>query len=248
MTPRRGLPSGAPGTVPLLVATAVLLLVGADHLPGQAYELSAPSGQQLTVERDSVLSMLSRTRALYDTLESDPRIVYYVGYGRVVPEARPTAAFPWHAVTVRNDSAAEVVTPDNLREADRAYFNYAVVRMRERSAPPDSSTELSCRERVDREVRVLDAFADGWIVARALFGARAFLPLDEIPFARAAGHLEAYAVGRELPQLGDCVQTWEEDHPDRMEAYRRWRSEVFLAEPPDSASTAAAPQVHSLRR
>lgn len=231
-----------------VLALLAPLLAAADALPGQD-RITAPSGHELVLSRDSVLSMLSRTRDLYDTLETDPGVVYYVGYGRTVPEARPAEAYPWHAVTVRDDSTVRVVVPGNLREADRAYFNYAVLRMRERAAGPDRPAgEAPCEEAVEREVRILDAFADGWIVARTLFGSPAFPPLAEIPFARSAGHLDAYAVERDPPQLEGCAGAWREAHPDRMAAYRSWREREFLGQPTDSSATATARPVHSLLR
>lgn len=232
----------------MVLALVAPLLAGADALPGQ-YRLTAPSGQELVLSRDSVLSMLSRTRALYDTLERDPRVVYYVGYGRAVPESRPAEAYPWNAVTVRNDSSVRVVVPGNLREADRAYFNYAVVRMRDRvSGAEPPAAGAPCEEAVEREVRILDAFADGWIVARTLFGSPAFPPLAEIPFARSAGHLDAYAAERAPPRLEGCAGAWREAHPDRMAAYRSWREREFVGQPTDSTAAASSRPVHSLLR
>lgn len=230
---RRGRSSLRPPVV--LASFLSLLLLGAGSLPAQ-YRIAAPSGEELSFSRDSVLSMLSRTRALYDTLEADPRIVYYVGYGRHASEERPGEVYPWNAVTVESDSAVRVVVPGDLREADRAYFNYAVVRMRERAAS-EAASELSCREIVAREVRILDAFADGWIVSRTLFGSPEHAALTEIPFARAAGHLDAFLVDRAPPRVADCAEPWAEAHRDRLEAYRTWRSRRF---------SPGAPAEHSL--
>ena len=191
--------------------------------------------------------MLARTRALYDTLEADPRIVYYVGYGGdAVPESRPGQAYPWNAVSVRSDSAVRVVTPGNLREASRAYYNYAVMRMREREDAAARNADESCEDAVAREARLLSSFADGWIVTRTLFGGAAYPPLTEIAFAREEGHLEAYAADHDLPQLARCADRWREAHPDRIEAYRRWRDSTYLGEGVSPADSASAP-VHSLR-
>lgn len=243
--------TGRPGGASSARAAAALVgLLGAFLLmavPAMAqYRLSAPSGETVTFSRDSVEAMLARTRALYDTLEADPRIVYYVGYGVQSDESRPGPAYPWNAVTVRSDSAVRVVTPDNLREASRAYYNYAVMRMRERGPTAARDVEEDCGDAVAREARLLSSFADGWIVTRTLFGGPAYPPLTEIAFAREAGHLEAYAVDHDLPQLDRCADPWREAHPDRLEAYRRWRDSTYLdhgASPGDSASMA----VHSLR-
>lgn len=263
MTPRGHRNGGAAGrSLSVLAGGLALILLAAAPAVGQEYRMEAPSGETMTFSRDSVQAMLARTRALYDTLEADPRIVYYVGYGQLVPEGSPGASYPWAAVTVRSDSAVQVVTPGNLREADRAYFNYAVVRMRERSAganEPDTGDSSRCDEVVAREARILAAFADGWVVARTLFGSPAYPPLGEIAFARAAGHLEAYAADHSIPQLQGCGNSWREEHPERMQRYRRWRGNAYLGEEEPPASESGSPMralrqireipppVHSLR-
>ena len=57
-------------------------------------------------------------------LEEDPRILYYTSYGRDLRVEDRDEAYPWNAIDVVTDSIAAVVTPGNLREADRAYYKY----------------------------------------------------------------------------------------------------------------------------
>ncbi len=137
------------------------------------------------------------------------------------------AAYPWNAVDVVTDSLAAVVTPGNLREADRAYVNYAVLRMRAVRGDPD----VSCEEIVSREVEAVIGFVEGWIVARTLFGGPAFEPLDELAFAWLAGVLPGFIAEHANPQLGGCLAVWGDAYAHEIEAYRVWRQEEFRGGP-----------------
>lgn len=163
--------------------------------------------------------MLDSTRALRADLEEDPEVLYFTGIGPEVEATSPAPALPWNAVEVLADSAATVRTPANLREADRAYAAYAVVRMRGVRRDPD----IPCDSLMAREVEAVSAFVDGWIVTRVLFGGPPFPPLDEVVFARRAGRLSGMIAAREDPYLGGCLATWRESHGEEVRGYREWR-------------------------
>jgi hypothetical protein len=130
-------------------------------------------------------------------------------------------------VTVVNDSVADMQRlPANLREADRAYYNYAVQRMRVvRGTDPD----VPCDSLLALEERVVGSFADGWILSRTLFGGPAFGPLDELVFARRAGLLRALLARRNDRQLGACAGQWAEENLESVAAYDVWQRENFPA-------------------
>lgn len=152
----------------------------------QEYTLSSPSGDSLRFELAELRVMLEEARILYDDLVEDPRVLYVLGFGPPASAEAPGPAYPWNAVSPTSDSTVDVVTPGNLREADRAYNNYAVMRMREvRREDPDDP----CEALVAREEAVLSSFVDGWVLARTLFGGPGYAPLDELAFARDAGHI-----------------------------------------------------------
>ncbi len=217
--------------VALLGVIAVLSLP--DRPAEGQYTLRAPSGDSLVVDSAAVQEMLRESRRLRSILEEDPDVLYYIGSGPTVTAESPEPAYPWQAVLVRNDSVARVAFPANYREADRAYYNYAVRKMEMiRSRGP----AVRCSVTVEREVELASAFTDGWIVARALFGGPAFAPLDAFAFAREAGHLPAMIVALDNDALGGCRDRWRGEHPDEMEAYRAWRGESFGHAAADTAS------------
>ena len=206
-----------------IVLCAAVVLLAAPPLEGQ-FTLRAPSGEALTLDSAAVQEMLRESRHLRSVLEEDPAVLYYVGSGPPATLEEPASAYPWRAVLVRNDSVARVAFPANYREADRAYYNYAVRKMEMiRSLPP----AVRCSTSVGREVELVSAFTDGWIVARTLFGGPAFAPLDAFAFAREAGHLRAMVVELGSGALGGCVREWAREHPEEVEAYRAWRSDRF---------------------
>lgn len=208
-------PSAAIAVLLLLAATAPVL--------GQGRVLVSPSGDTLAFFEAALRQMLDTTRALRRDLEEDPRILYFTGTGPAVPAEEPDPAYPWNAIEVLADSVAAIRTPGNLREADRAYANYAVLRMKNVRRDPD----VSCDSLVVREVRAVSGFVDGWIVARTLFGAPAYAPLDELAFAREAGLLPGLIGASDDPQPGGCLGAWKEGHGESLEAYRRWREGEF---------------------
>jgi len=204
----------------------------------QEYALSSPSGDTLQFELPRLRVMMEEARILYDDLVEDPRVLYTLGFGPPASVNAPGPAYPWNAVSPTSDSTVDVVTPGNLREADRAYNSYAVMRMREvRNEDPDDS----CGALVTREEAVLSSFVDGWILARALFGGPAFAPLDELAFARDAGHLRALLAVRGDASVGVCAAEWVEANSESVEAYEAWRADAFPGLPgPADAGDAAA--------
>lgn len=204
--------------------------------------MEAPSGIRLEFSSTQVRAMLDTTRTLEMNLQEDPRVLYFTLVGPPV-ETRDSldAAYPWNAIEVRSDSVATILTPGNLREADRAYYNYAVTRMQlVRGTDPD----VACDELMEREVEAVSAFVDGWVASRLLFGGLPFTVLDELAFAREQGQLPGMLAAKADRQLGACSADWASDHPEAVEAYHSWRDTRFLelvepAEPsPESAETA----------
>lgn len=204
-----------------LGGVACLLVPGS--LPAQ-YRVVSPAGDTITIETVMLREMLDSTRALRLDLEEDPRVLYVIGYGDRAMEANPEPAWPWNAIEVRSDSMVEFTTPGNLREADRAYASYSVMRMRNvRSRDPDAV----CDSIVEWETSAVSSFIDGWIVARTLFGGPAFGPLDALAFARLDGHLPALIVDIGDRQIGACAEEWAESHPEAVQAYRSWHEQEF---------------------
>lgn len=186
------------------------------------------------MSREDLVQLDDTTRALRKNLEEDPRVLYYTAFGDPLSVAPDSAAYPWAAVEVITDSTVAVITPGNLREADRAYANYAVLRMQ----AVRSDLDVSCDSVFALEKRAVSGFVDGWLVTRTLYGGPRYPPLDELVFARRAGHLAPLMVARSNRQLGGCLAVWAERHADRLDAYERWRKEEFLGESANSPTRA----------
>lgn len=216
-----------------LVAALGLLLAAPGPAAAQ-HALVSPSGDSLAFELPELRTMLDTARALYADLQEDPRVLYSLGFGPRVEPSAPRPAYPWNAVLPQSDSVVNVIAPGNLREADRAYHNYAVMRMRViRGTDPDDP----CEALVEREETVLSSFVDGWVLARTLFGGPAFAPLDELAFARDAGHLRALLAAYRDASVGACAATWAEANPGAIDAYEAWRAEAFPGLGPVEADT-----------
>ena len=216
-----------------LQAAAIRAAVCLILLPGAAaaqYTVRAENGDTAQFESAALRAMLDTARALYADLEEDPRVAYMTPVGfpgsrvTVSPED-PEASYPWNVVTVLSDSTVDVrPMPANFREADRAYYNYVVQRMRVvRGTDPD----VPCDSLLALEEKAVGSFADGWILSRTLFGGPAFGPLDELVFARKAGLLRALLARRNDRQLGACAGEWAEENLEKVAAYEAWQRENF---------------------
>lgn len=204
---------GRRGAFGALIALALV----AGPVAGQ-YRITSPGGETVEFEPDSLLAMRDRSDALYRELQEDPLVLYYTSYGPALSADQRDLALPWNAVDVVTDSTAAIVTPGNLREADRAYYNYAVLRMHAVRDDPD----VSCDELFEREMDAVHAFVDGWVVARTLYGGPRYEPLDELVFARARGVLDGYVAASTDRHLGGCLAVWREEHPGAVERYTAW--------------------------
>jgi len=207
------------------------------------YSIGTETGDTVRFESEDLRAMLDTARALYADLQEDPRVGYITPAAnpagrQPVREQNPVAAYPWNAITVLDDSTVDVMSlPANLREADRAYYNYAVKRMRVvRGADPD----VPCDSVLALEERVVDSFIDGWILSRTLFGGPPFAPLDELAFARRDGMLKPLIAGARDPQVGACAGEWADANPGRMQVYEAWRKERSPAPAADEEDAAAA--------
>lgn len=203
---------------------SLLALVALPAAASGQYRVVSPAGDSITLETERVKVMLDTTRALRKDLEEDPRVMYVLGFGDRATERQEDPAWPWNAVTVQSDSVVQVITPGNLREGDRAYENYSVMRMRViRGKDPDAP----CDSLVAWEAEAVSSFVDGWIVARTLFGGPPYAPLDALAFARLDGHLPALIVDLGNRQIGACAGEWAESHPEAIDAYRTWHERQF---------------------
>ena len=228
-----GVTGGAGNLIGSLVLTTLFLLAPSSAA-GQ-YRVVSPAGDSMTLETESVKVMLDTTRALRKDLEEDPRVMYALGFGERATAREPEPAWPWNAIAVQSDSVVQVVTPGNLREADRAYENYAVMRMRiVRGKDPDAP----CDSIVAWEAEAVSSFVDGWIVARTLFGGPPYGPLDAMAFARLDGHLAALIVDLGDRQIDFCAAEWAESNSAAIESFRAWYERQF----PEAETPEVVPQ------
>ncbi|MCG8469272.1 MAG: hypothetical protein MJB57_13875 [Gemmatimonadetes bacterium] len=188
------------------------------------YRIVSPSGAVIEFEPDRLLEYRDRSDSLRTDLEEDPEVLYYTDFGRDLEPEDVEDALPWNAIEVVTDSLAALVMPGNLREAQRAYISYAVLRMHAVRQDPD----VPCEEIAERELFAVEGFVDGWIAARTLFGGPAYGPLDELAFAREAGVLPGLVADRSNRQLAGCLEVWRDRTSEEIAAYRAWRTERYL--------------------
>ena len=82
------------------------------------------------------------------------------------------------------------------------------------------------------ERAIVERVSDAWYLARAVYQAVAFQPLEEILFTNEAGYLDAMLLTARGDEFEEERQAWLEEDPDAQERYRQWFMETFEVEPP----------------
>jgi hypothetical protein len=84
----------------------------------------------------------------------------------------------------------------------------------------------------DLERAILARAADAWILGRSVYNTQPYGPLDELAYAKEAGHLEAFIFTARPNEFASERATWVRANPGAMERYRQWFLDTFSREPP----------------
>lgn len=84
----------------------------------------------------------------------------------------------------------------------------------------------------DLERAILSRVADAWLLARTVYDAAPYPPLDELIYAKEAGYLDAFIFTARPDHFADARAKWAEENPGRSKEYRTWFLKTFNREPP----------------
>lgn len=140
--------------------------------------------------------------------------------------------YPWENLRIDADSVW-VSVPANQPDTRLVYHIYAhlhlMVRMgRQELWLPEAPDAVG----YDLERAILSRTADAWLLGRTVFGTVPYGPLDELMYAKEAGHLDAFIFTARPGEFAETRAEWARANPGEMGEYREWFLDTFSQEPP----------------
>lgn len=219
--------SGPSGSLLVLACAALLASSCAQGRP----EMPSPrpvvirSGERLFADEERMKEVDAWFRAQQDNIVNDPSfLIQTVG--------RDTPSYPWESLYISNDTAS-IGIQLGFSEAEQVFQVYAHYHLMEKMGrigeflPGGEDLEGFALERA-----ILARVADAWFLARAVYQAVAFDPLEEILYANENGYLDALILTARGDEFKEERQAWLREDPEAQERYRRWFRATFNKEPP----------------
>jgi len=150
----------------------------------------------------------------------------------VVTEPVADEAYLWDGHRILGDTVWTSVDL-RAREAQQVHLTYAHLKLMNKMGRleewlPGMSGTLD----YPLERAILDRCAEAWLLARTVFGASPYGPLDELVYAREADHLDAFIFTARPSEFAGERAEWARAYPEAMSSYRDWFLETFNREPP----------------
>lgn len=183
------------------------------------------SGQRLYADAERMKVVDDWFRAQNDNIINDPS--FWVN-----PVYRDTPSFPWESLVLSNDTATYGIQ-QGFDEASRVFGIYAHYHLMKKMGrieeflPGGEDLEGFALERA-----ILARVADAWLLARAVYQAVAFDPLEELVYSNENGYLDALILTARGDEFKEERQAWLMEDPEGLERYRKWFVDTFDRQPP----------------
>jgi len=187
------------------------------------------SGERLFAEAERMQTIDAWFRPQIDNIVNDPSFM-------IEWVTRDTPAFPWETlVLVTNpvqDTAKFGILP-GFDEAARAFEIYAHYHlMREVGRLEDFLPGGGSLDEFSLERAILARVSDAWFLARSVYQAVAYDPLEELLYANENGYLDAMILTARGDEFNEERGAWLKEDPEALERYRGWFVDTFSREPP----------------
>jgi hypothetical protein len=183
------------------------------------------SGERLFTDAERMKEVDTWFRAQRDNIINDPTFF-------IDPVGRDTPSYPWESLYLSNDTAS-IGVQQGFPEAREVYAVYAHYHLMEKMGrigeflPGGENLEG-----FDLERAILGRVAEAWLLARAVYQAVAFDPLEEILYANENDFLDALILTARGDEFKEERQAWLMEDPEAQERYRQWFLATFNKEPP----------------
>jgi hypothetical protein len=188
------------------------------------------SGARLYAEQERMDTTDVWVRAQSENIEVDPTFM-------IESVSRDTPSYPWESLVLIADTAKIGVQMgfDLAQSVFQLYAHYHLMKEKGRIGeflPGGEELEGFALERA-----ILARVADAWFLARAVYQAVAFDPLEEILYANENGYLDAMILTARGEEFEEERAAWLEEDPEALDRYREWFLETFSREPPGVKKT-----------
>jgi hypothetical protein len=183
------------------------------------------SGERLYAEAERMESVQKWVTAQQNNIQSDPSFL-------IETTPRESPAYPWESLILVADTA-KIGVEQGYDMAGQVYGIYAHYHLMDEMGrigeflPGGESLDGFPLERA-----ILSRIADAWFLARAVYQAQAYDPLEEILYSNENGYLEAFILTAREDDFSEERQSWLTEDPQALERYRQWFLETFSREPP----------------
>ncbi len=141
-------------------------------------------------------------------------------------------AYPWEQMRIQADSVwvpAPTAYPDTRLVFHIYGHLHLMTRMgRQEEWLPEAPDAVG----YELERAILDRTADAWILGRTVFDTSPYGPLDELAYAKEAGHLDAFIFTARPDEFAVTRAEWARANPGEGDRYRDWFLDTFSREPP----------------
>jgi hypothetical protein len=192
--------------------------------------LVTSSGARLTAAPEQLQEIYDWYIPQDEAIEQDP--TFLIEY---VPSEQDT--YPWETLVIAvhgapADTARYQYTRSNP-DVIGAYNIYAHLHLMRRVNRLDEwLPDVATAEGYTLERAIVERLADSWLLGRSTFDAQPHGLMDELIYAKEAGHLDAFLFTARPDQFAQEREAWVRDHPQGLEEYRAWFRQTLGGDPP----------------
>jgi hypothetical protein len=192
--------------------------------------LVTTSGARLSADPDTLQAIYDWLIIQDEAIQQDPSFL-------IEAVAAEQDTYPWETLVLAvhgpmADSARYQYTRSNPDIVD-AYNVYAHLHLMRRVDRLDEwLPDLENAEGYALERALVARMADAWLLGRTTFDTQPHLLLDELIYAKQAGHLDAFIFTARPNDFAQEREAWVRENPQGLEQYRTWFRETLGGDPP----------------
>jgi len=192
---------------------------------GATRPIIVSSGERIRPDPARMDSVYDWVTAEQLNIEEDPSFW-------VITQPGDGEPYPWDGLDVRADSVT-VRVPRGSQDPQLVFMIYGHQHLMSRMGRQEEwLPEAPDATGFDLERAILARTADAWILGRSVYNTLPYAPLDELAYAKEAGHLEAFIFTARPNEFASQRAEWVRANPGAMERYRQWFLDTFGREPP----------------
>jgi hypothetical protein len=228
-------PKGPKAVLALLLTAGVgSACVGTTGLPAPR-PLVVTSGARLTADPEKIQEIYDWYIPQDEAIEQDPTFW-------IVSVDAEQDSYPWETLVLQGDTARYQYSRSNP-DVVGAYNIYSHLHlMRKLNRLDEWLPEVATADEKSYQLEraIVERLADSWLLGRSVFDAQPHPLMDELIYAKEAGHLDAFLFTARPDDWASEREAWVREHPQGLDEYRAWFRQTLGGDPPGIRAKAAA--------